>query len=166
MPPTVRLLPAVDGDRDFVASVWRAVAPLYDPLLPGAFAYEARIVERRGLSSRYDTLLVHAGEARIGFAGITRLRPRTAYLAQLYVLPAWQRQGHGAAALRQLETWVPDADELVLHVHRQASWARAFYARQGYDVWAADEPASRTWGDGVLAGWTPPATLLLGRRWR
>lgn len=142
------------------------MAPLYDPLLPGAFDHEAQVVERFGLSTRYETLLLDAGGTRVGFAGLTRLRPGTAYLAQLYLLPQHQRHGHGTAALRLLETCWPETAELVLHVHREALWARAFYLRCGYGVWAADETAGRAWGDGVLAGWTPPGTELLGRHLR
>ena len=122
------------------------------------------MVERFGLSTRYHTLLVEADGAALGFAGLTRLRPETAYLAQFYLLPAHQRRGHGRRALPLLERFWPDVEELVLHVHRRAPWAQSFYSACGYAVWADDEPSCRAWGGGVLAGWTPAGTQLWGKR--
>ncbi|WP_373046113.1 GNAT family N-acetyltransferase [Vulgatibacter sp.] len=163
----MRLVAATDADRAFVARVWRAVAPRYEPLLPGAFEAEARAVERQGLSSRYETLLLDGADGPVGFAGLATLTPRHAYLAQLYLLPERQRVGHGSEALRLLEGRVPVTTEaLVLHVHRDAGWARRFYEKNGYGLVAADEDGSRAWAGGLLAGWTPASTLLLGRALR
>ncbi|MFZ4407177.1 MAG: GNAT family N-acetyltransferase [Paracraurococcus sp.] len=77
------------------------------------------------LLARHRVTVAAAGGAAIGYLG----RDGAAVL-HLYVAPAWQRRGVGAALLRQAQAELPAGLALVVFEANHA--ARAFYARHGF----------------------------------
>jgi GNAT superfamily N-acetyltransferase len=164
----VELVPAGESDASFVASVARDAILLYDPLMPGSFERFAARVERDGLPTAFRTFLVHADRRPVGFAGLDATLPDgIVYLAALYLRTESRRRGIGSAALQAIARDASAAArELVLLVHRDATWARAFYVHHGFHLVTADPSAIRDYAAGALARHALPASvpsLLLSR---
>ncbi|MEW9615659.1 GNAT family N-acetyltransferase [Shinella sp. S4-D37] len=85
---------------------------------------------------RKDSEFVVADNGRelvgMGYAAMSKDRPKTALLHQLYVLPRHQRQGIGRDMFAELETCFPDADAMLLEVDPRNDAAVAFYAAHGF----------------------------------
>ncbi|WP_049979777.1 GNAT family N-acetyltransferase [Halolamina rubra] len=60
----------------------------------------------------------------------------TAHVNELFVRPAYRRQGIADALLADAEAWAEQRDcvYVTLHVHRENESARALYEQRGYDV--------------------------------
>jgi ribosomal protein S18 acetylase RimI-like enzyme len=87
--------------------------------------------------SRKDAEFVVADDGRelagMGYAAVSKERPKTVLLHQLYVLPRFQRQGIGRDLFAELETCFPDADAMVLEVDPRNDAAVAFYLAHGFE---------------------------------
>lgn len=70
--------------------------------------------------------------AGMGYVAMSKDRPKTALLHQLYVLPRHQRQGIGRDMFAELETCFPDADAMLLEVDPRNDAAVAFYLAHGF----------------------------------
>lgn len=70
--------------------------------------------------------------AGMGFAAMSKDRPKTVLLHQLYVLPRYQRQGIGRDLFAELETCFPDANAMILEVDPRNAAAVAFYSAHGF----------------------------------
>lgn len=70
--------------------------------------------------------------AGMGYVAMSKDRPKTAFLHQLYVLPRYQRQGIGRDMFAELETCFPDANAMVLEVEPRNEAAVAFYLAHGF----------------------------------
>ena len=85
---------------------------------------------------RKDSEFVVADNGRelagMGYAAMSKDRPKTALLHQLYVLPRHQRQGIGRDMFAELETCFPDANAMLLEVDPRNDAAVAFYAAHGF----------------------------------
>lgn len=85
---------------------------------------------------RKDSEFVVADNGRelagMGYAAMSRERPKTALLHQLYVAPRHQRQGIGRDMFAELETCFPDADTMRLEVDPRNAPAVAFYLAHGF----------------------------------
>ena len=127
------LRPAVAGDVPFIASVIRANATLYDPILPGGFGTWADKVEAEGIPDLYDTRVIGVDGTDIGFVSVVWGSGST-YLSSLFLLPERRRGGVGSGVLGRIEDEARGRGhtEVCLLVHREAAWARPFYARHGY----------------------------------
>lgn len=158
---SVDLIPATAADAPFVATVARDAIPLYDRLLPGAFERFAAKVEREGLPPAYRVSLVRLDGRPVGFAGLDATLPGgVVYLAALYLAEVERRRGVGGAALEAIaaSAIAAGAEELVLIVHRDATWARAFYEARGF-LFVTDDPAAlRAYAAGALARHALPET--------
>lgn len=140
-PSECRLRPAVLADNAFIRRVFAASLPRYQPLMPGSFEANLAnidILTARGLDFNATGLdgWIVVGEKDAGLAGVGLLNPRQAYLAALYLLPEYQRQGLGGAALDLLENHYArrGCSEMLMLVHARADWAQAFYAGRGYRI--------------------------------
>ena len=85
---------------------------------------------------RKDSEFVVADNGRelagMGYAAMSRERPKTAILHQLYVLPRHQRQGIGRDMFAEIETCFPDASAMLLEVDPRNDAAVAFYLAHGF----------------------------------
>ncbi|WP_337184912.1 GNAT family N-acetyltransferase [Shinella sp.] len=85
---------------------------------------------------RKDSEFVVADDGRelagMGYVAMSKDRPKTALLHQLYVLPRYQRQGIGRDMFAELETCFPDADAMMLEVDPRNDAAVAFYRAHGF----------------------------------
>ena len=70
--------------------------------------------------------------AGMGYVAMSKDRPKTAFLHQLYVLPRYQRQGIGRDMFAELETCFPDANAMLLEVEPRNEAAVAFYHAHGF----------------------------------
>ena len=70
--------------------------------------------------------------AGMGYVAMSKDRPKTAFLHQLYVLPRYQRQGIGRDMFAELETCFPDANTMVLEAEPRNEAAVAFYLAHGF----------------------------------
>ena len=70
--------------------------------------------------------------AGMGYAALSRKRPKTVLLHQLYVLPRFQRQGIGRDLFAELETCFPGATAMQVEVDPRNAAAIAFYAAHGF----------------------------------
>ena len=70
--------------------------------------------------------------AGMGYAAMSKERPKTVLLHQLYVLPRYQRQGIGRDMFAELETCFPDAKAMILEVDPRNEAAVAFYLAHGF----------------------------------
>ena len=86
---------------------------------------------------RKDSEFVVADNGRelagMGYVAMSKDRPKTAFLRQLYVLPRYQRQGIGRDMFAELETCFPDAEYMRLHVEPHNGAAISFYERLGFE---------------------------------
>ncbi len=69
----------------------------------------------------------------MGYAGMSKEKPKTALLHQLYVRPDFQRQGIGKDIFAELETCFPDAETMVLQVEPGNVAAIRFYQGLGFN---------------------------------
>lgn len=158
---SVDLAPATAADAPFVAAIARDAIPLYDRLLPGAFERFAAKVEREGLPPAYRVSLVRLDGRPVGFAGLDDALPGgVVYLAALYLGEAERRRGIGGAALEAIAATATAAGarELVLLVHRDATWASAFYEARQFHFVTDDPTAIRGYAAGALARHALPET--------
>ena len=85
---------------------------------------------------RKDSEFVVADNGRefagMGYVAMSKDRPKTALLHQLYVLPRYQRQGIGRDMFAELETCFPDANAMLLEVDPRNAPAVAFYLAHGF----------------------------------
>jgi N-acetylglutamate synthase-like GNAT family acetyltransferase len=88
----------------------------------------------RALGREADAFLVaEATEGAIlGTASATLGESGLVTLGRLYVRPASQGQGLGAAMLRACENWFPQGRRMRLEVETKNAKARGFYAKQGF----------------------------------
>ena len=70
--------------------------------------------------------------AGMGYVAMSKDRPKTAFLHQLYVLPRYQRQGIGRDMFAEIETCFPDANAMLLEVDPRNEAAVAFYLAHGF----------------------------------
>lgn len=70
--------------------------------------------------------------AGMGYVAMSKDRPKTVLLHQLYVLPRHQRQGIGRDMFAELETCFPDANAMLLEVDPRNDAAVAFYLAHGF----------------------------------
>jgi ribosomal protein S18 acetylase RimI-like enzyme len=68
----------------------------------------------------------------MGYVAMSKDRPKTVLLHQLYVLPRYQRQGIGRDMFAELETCFPDANTMLLEVDPRNDAAVAFYHAHGF----------------------------------
>lgn len=85
---------------------------------------------------RKDSEFVVADNGRelagMGYVAMSKDRPKTAFLHNLYVLPRYQRQGIGRDMFAELETCFPDANAMLLEVDPRNDAAVAFYRVHGF----------------------------------
>lgn len=159
-------------DNPFIKSVFSAVLPLYRELLPGIFEDNMQnmdILTEKGLSFEACGLsgyIIEAQQQPIGFAAIGLLKPHLGYLAALHFLPAYQRQGYGSQSMQELERRYRQQkiQELILLVHREATWARGFYTGLNYRV-IAEAPASIiSYAGPGIEHLIEPGLILMGKK--
>ncbi len=76
----------------------------------------------------------------MAYAGMSETLHETAVLHQLYVLPAYQRQGVGRDLFAELETCFPYAGRMRLEVEENNANAIAFYEAHGFARQGAGAP--------------------------
>lgn len=89
-------------------------------------------LEREVLDPQRMLLLSLVGGIIVGTASASRRAPPRVRLDRLYVLPSYQRRGHGRALLQAAISAFPDRDVVELEVHRQNARGLAFYGRLGF----------------------------------
>lgn len=173
---TFALRPIRFQDHEFVKSVFAAVLPLYDALLPGIFEgniHNMDILTEKGLdfnSTGLDGFILEAGFdavlAPVGFAAVGLLKPQLAYLAALHFLPTAQRRGLGTQAMEMLEAKyrAQGIQEMVMLVHAQADWAQNFYLKRGYRLIARHPKSMVRYGGPILESLLEPGLELYGKR--
>ena len=168
--PTLRL--AQFEDNAFIASVFEAVQPQYQQIMPASIQANIdnlKILTQKGLdfsATGLSATIVSLQGEPVGFAALGPLSPRMAYMSALYFLPSAQRQGLGAFVLAELEQNYKHKgfQEIVLLVHSQADWARAFYQQQGYRLVASEAAAIIRYAGSGLTHLIEPGLILLAKK--
>lgn len=125
-PPGLRLRPATPADLPVVAEVHLAARAAAVPAIPPGVHTddEARAWVATWDLTAYDVWLALHGDEVVGYA-----RATPTWLDDLYVLPAAQGHGVGAALLELVKARHPDG--FGLWVFESNGAARRFYARHG-----------------------------------
>jgi len=137
----VKIDPALEEDNFFIADVCRSVNSFYDNIMPGVFEKQAKKFEEKGVSKKYKTMLIKHNEKPVGFLGYNILDKSVVYLIAFYIHADYQRFGIGKKAINLLIDWLNKEDytELILLVHKKASWAINFYRKIGFKTVANQE---------------------------
>lgn len=162
----IELVPATHEDRFFIARVTRAAMPLFEPIQPGVFEPLAARIESDGLFKEYNSYVIRHSGDDVGFLGLAALTADITYMVALFFLPEFRGRGFGTEVLQTLEKNLSDrgVGELILLVHRLASWAIGFYQKNGYMVLAETEEAIAAYADGEMKKWLMPKFILMGKR--
>lgn len=125
----VRIDDATPADSSRLRAIQRTVLPEPSPDLLAAAVDGAAL----GLVARVDRPT--QADAPVGYA-VSLTGDELAYVPELAVVPAWQRQGIGTALLEAVGDRAAKrgVDELRLTVRREDEGARAFYRERGFDV--------------------------------
>ena len=105
---------------------------------------------KANLARKKSEFLVADSGKTIGgmaYAAMSETLHETAVLHQLYVLPAYQRQGIGRDLFAELETCFPYAGHMRLEVEENNAKAIAFYQAHGFSAQGAGAPH---WGIATL----------------
>ncbi|MDQ0320337.1 ribosomal protein S18 acetylase RimI-like enzyme [Pararhizobium capsulatum DSM 1112] len=119
---------------DEISTKWHSVAAL-----------------KANLAGKNAEFLVADNGKTIGgmaYAAMSETLHETAVLHQLYVLPAFQRQGIGRDLFAELETCFPYAGRMRLEVEENNAKAIAFYEAHGF---APEGSGSPHWGIETIA---------------
>ncbi len=171
-PASVKLRLANFEDNAFIQSVFEAMLPQYQHLMAHSFQANIdnlKILTQKGLdfsATGLSASIVSIEGESVGFVALGPLSPRMAYLSALYLLPAYQRQGLGQLVMQQVESNYKNKafQEIVLLVHRQATWALAFYQSIGYQMAATEPAAIKRYAGPGLAHLIEPDLILMAKK--
>jgi GNAT superfamily N-acetyltransferase len=140
------LRPLAPQDRDAALAVINEAARWYEEFLapeelhgpemsPADFEAEGRRMTWYG---------AFAGGRLVGVMGLEHVKD-VALVRHAYVLPAWQRQGVGAALLRHLEEQAQGVARIVVGTYAANYKARALLEKKGYRLSPDSEAVLRTY---------------------
>lgn len=136
--------PATAADLDSIVTHWVQLAR-------GQQEYGSYILPEQNREAMHEILAAHSFDGRLlvarvdgtvaGFAsfsveqGSLSLSSTRGFLSNLYVRPAYRRQGIGTALLNAVEDALVErgADDLILETMADNEPARQFYRRAGYE---------------------------------
>lgn len=130
-PPSIRLIPATKADLDALVALGTA-AGRDDPV-----ATASAMARLREEFLAEGTSFIDVYGKRVGLVA-TRREGGDLRLLHLYVDPAYQHQGIGAAVLNRVCALAATKDAAVRLRLPSNSWARRFFQREGFDYVADD----------------------------
>lgn len=171
MQKKLTLTPARFEDHATIYAIFEAMLPQYQRIMPGSFEANLenlRRIQAKGMDFSATGLtgyMIQTPKATVGFAAVGPLNARQAYLSAFYLLPIYQRQGLGAQALQDVERHYArlQFQEILLLVHREATWARTFYQKMGYKTLAEHTLAIVQYAGQGIAHLIEPGLILMGR---
>jgi len=99
---------------------------------PGAETLE-RVRSRFSYDS-VDQYLIFADAENIGYIRVVRHDEDTCGLSQMFILPAFQGNGHAQSAIRQAESLYPKAKKWILRTIKQEAKLCHLYEKMGYTL--------------------------------
>lgn len=129
----INLRKAEESDQSFLGEVCLSAHKLYEPFMGNTFIKQANKYQD-ALPSGYHIYIIEEGTKPLGFVGYKRREEKTMYITAFYLLDRYYGQGYGAAAMDYLvkQFQLSHMEEILLEVHKQADWAKRFYAKQGF----------------------------------
>lgn len=127
--------PDLERIRALLVETWHATYdPIYGPeRVAGIVAdWHSLVALKARLSKPRSEFLVADDGATLAGMAFAEQFDRIVLLRQLYVLPAFQRQGVGKMLLDEVTGCFPEADTMRLEVEEANVRALAFYERQGF----------------------------------
>ena len=166
----LKLRPAHFEDHALIYSIFEAMIPQYQAIMPGSF--EANLESLRRIRERnldfsatgLTGYVVEDSRTPVGFTAVGPLNARQAYLSAFYFFPQYQKQGYGSQTLRELENHYARLGfmEMLLLVHQKAHWARNFYRKMGYKQIAESTHAIVQYAGPGIEHLLEPQLLLMG----
>lgn len=132
----IKLRRAKKEDCQRISDICRANQAIYEELMPDAFIRQADKL-KLGLPENYKIKVIEKNDQIVGFIGYKSLNEQVMYLVAIYLDADRYKQGIGSKALKLFENACIQ-NELLLLVHEKATWAKAFYEKQGFDY--VEEP--------------------------
>lgn len=171
MQDKLTLTPARFEDHATIYAIFEAMLPQYQEIMPGSFEANLenlRRIQAKGMDFSATGLtgyMIQTTQSTVGFTAVGPLNGQQAYLSAFYLLPQYQRQGLGALALQDLERHYARLhfQEMLLLVHREASWARTFYQKMGYKTLAEHTLSIVQYAGQGIAHLIEPGLILMGR---
>lgn len=159
----IRIRNATYEDCELIAEICESSSFLYDSIMPGAFARQAEKFRSKGLPSGYDVSVIEYENQIAGFIGTVEFGKKILYLVAIYLHQTSQRSGVGSTVLRKLvKHYRSDGyDEIVLLVHKEASWAKSFYIKNNFEYLSNKEQEIKAYSNGILSNLYIPNTELL-----
>lgn len=147
----VELRRATQEDKKFIGRVCRETIPLYDDFLPGFFESQGTYLQKK-LPQGYDFFIVEESKDPVGFICSKELREDVIYIAMLYFLPQYYRQGIGSKTMEIMEEKfkVKGYKYISLLAHKKAVWANNFYIKNGFKAMASNKQEVQKIMDGLL----------------
>lgn len=82
-----------------------------------------------------NVLIIECDDQPIGFANFTyRDEDGDSELTDMYILPAYQKSGHGANLFSAILAMLQDARQLAVYVDFHNTIGRSFYEKQGFEL--------------------------------
>ena len=161
----IEIVKACEKDNIFLAQVCRDAILFYENIIPGSFEKQAFRFEREGLPNSYEISIVYYENHSIGFIGSISLTPNTTYMVALYLLNEYQRRGLGTEILDIFTNslYQNGKNEVVLLAHKDASWAKDFYRKNGFGVVTDEEHRIKEYADSSMNKFYLPNTLLMSK---
>lgn len=130
----VFLKEATNKDIKFICNICISTDEIYSGIMPNSFIKQAKRYEKNGIPSDYKMYIVNNDKEKIGFLGITLLNEKIAYLVALYIDKDFYRLRYGQNTIDILfkELKKRNIKEVVLQVHKDATWAINFYKKNGF----------------------------------
>jgi L-amino acid N-acyltransferase YncA len=162
----INLREATEDDAQAIAEICESNVALYDPIMPGAFQKQSRKIRESGLPTTYDILVIEFNDKVVGFIGTIALNQECIYLVALYLHSDVQRQGIGQKVLKQLiiKFEKQNFKSVVLLVHQEATWAKTFYQKNGFQKISNDEKEIKAYKGGILKNYYIPSTILMRKK--
>ncbi len=159
----LKIIKAIDNDREFLSMVCQDAAKLYDSILPGAFDKQAKKFIDKGLPDAYEIEIIKQKEENIGFIGTTGLDEDTLYITAIYILSPYQGKGYGTEILEAIEGKFCDKGikKLALLVHSKATWAINFYKKKDFTIVETEPEKIKEYSAHRMAKYFLPETLLM-----
>ncbi len=161
----LKIIKAMDNDREFLSKVCLDAAKLYDSILPGAFNKQANRYLDRGLPDAYEIEIIQQEKENIGFIGTVALDEETLYLTAIYILSNYQGQGFGTETLEAIKkkSYNKGIKKVALLVHSRATWAITFYEKMGFSIIETEADRIKEYSANRMSKYYLPDTLLMAK---
>jgi ribosomal protein S18 acetylase RimI-like enzyme len=153
-------------DYSFIAQVYRSVAPVYDPIMPGFSESCAQAIENpvEPLTD-YDISIIYLNETAIGFSSLISLNEEITYMLAFYFLPEYHNQGYGTKALELIFKSLKEKNiiQMILLAHKLANWAINFYLKNGFKIITDKESIIKNYANKTMSNHYVSDTFLMSK---